>query len=171
MRFALLLCLTLLAACQPESMPTPSATTPSTAATPSKAANHLRMMVDGVNWEADHDIFGAVHPNGYDKAVLVAGSLGPKDGNEQTFNLNLYGIDAPGVISVQTGNPQQHVAQLANQTPERFLSGGPMGFDMQVEIVDMQAAPTRLRVRFAGTLMGNDSRAVKITDGEFSYSE
>ena len=40
-----------------------------------------------------------------------------------------------------------------------------------VEIVDMQAAPTRLRVRFAGTLMGNDSHAVKITDGEFSYSE
>ncbi len=171
MRFALLLSLTLLVACQPESMPTPSATTPRTDATPSKAANHLRMKVDGVMWEADHDIFGAVHPSGYDKAVLVAGSLGPKDGNEQSFNLNLYGIDAPGLVSVQTDNPHLHVAQLANQTPERFLSGGPMGFDMQVEIVDMQAVPTRLHVRFEGTLMGNDAHAVKITDGEFSYSE
>ena len=78
------------------------------------------MKVDGVAWEADHDIFGAVHPKGYEKAVLVAGSLGPKDANEQAFNLNLFGIDTAGNYPVLTGNPKLHVAQLANLTPERF---------------------------------------------------
>lgn len=169
MRHVLWMLLPLLAACQSESSsPAPIVAEAAPAATPS---NFLRMRVDGVPWEADHDVFGAVHPNGYDKAVLVAGSLGPKDGSEQAFNLNLFGIDTAGTYPVKTGNPQGHVAQLANLTPERFLSGGPMGFDMTVEIVEMRAAPTRLMVRFAGSLMGNDSHSVSITNGEFSYSE
>ena len=169
MRLVLALLLPLLAACQAETAtPSPLAYA---AAAPVATANYLRMRVDGVAWEADHDIFGAVHPKGYDKAVLIAGSFGPKDASEQAFNINLYGIDTAGNYPVQTGNPKLHVAQLANLTPERFLSGGPMGFDMQVEIVEMQPSPTRLQVRFEGTLMGNDSHAVKITDGEFSYSE
>ena len=169
MRHVLWMLLPLLAACQSES--TSSAVSVAVAAPTAASVNHLRMRVDGVQWEADHDIFGAVHPKGYEKAVLVAGSFGPKDGSEQAFSLNLCGIDAAGPYPVTTGNPQLNVAQLANLTPERFLSGGPMGFDMTVEIVEMRAAPTRLMVRFAGSLMGNDSHSVSITDGEFSYSE
>ncbi|MBK9493483.1 MAG: hypothetical protein IT475_11030 [Aquimonas sp.] len=169
MRHVLWMLLPLLAACQSESASPVS--TVALAAPAAASGDYLRMKVDGVAWEADHDIFGAVHPKGYDKAVLIAGSFGPKDASEQAFNINLYDINAAGNYPVQTGNPKLHVAQLANLTPERFLSGGPMGFDMQVEIVEMQAAPTRLHVRFEGTLMGNDSHAVKITNGEFRYSE
>lgn len=169
MRHVLWMLLPLLAACQSES--TSSAVSVAVAAPTAASGNHLRMRVDGVRWEADHDIFGAVHPKGYEKAVLVAGSFGPKDGSEQAFNLNLFGIHAPGTYPVKTGNPQLNVAQLANLTPERFLSGGPMGFDMRVEIVEMQAMPTRLTVQFEGTLMGNDNHPVNVTDGEFSYSE
>ena len=47
------------------------------------AENHLSMKINGVEWKADHNIFGAFHPKGYNKVLMIAGSKGPKDKNEQ----------------------------------------------------------------------------------------
>lgn len=130
-------------------------------------ANQLSMRVDGVAWHADHDVFGAFHPPGYERALIVAGSLGPKDANEQAFNLNLYRIDGPGRYTVRSGNAEGHVAQLANYTPDRFLAGGPFGFDVQVDVI--AASPERIELRFAGTLTANDGTRLTLSDGHFVY--
>src|SRR5262245_16935467 len=68
-----------------------------------EGANRLSLRMAGQEWVADHDLFGAVHPAGYDRALLVAGSRGPKDESEQVFNLNLFGIDGPGRYTITHG--------------------------------------------------------------------
>ena len=103
------------------------------------SATVLRMRIDGVEWTADHNLFGVVHPPGYDRAVLMAGSHGPKDANEQAFNINLYGIEGPGRFRVRSGNTENHVAQISNLSPERYLAGGPMGFYLNVDILRLSA--------------------------------
>lgn|GEM_PF-2690874 len=130
-------------------------------------ANILRMQVDGVAWTADHDVFGAFHPPGHERVLMVAGSYGPKDANEQAFNLNLYRIDAPGRYTVRSGNAEGHVVQFANHSAERYLAGGPFGFDVQVDVV--AASPERIELRFAGTLTANDGTRLALTDGYFIY--
>jgi hypothetical protein len=96
-RFMPLLLVASIAACGPAPQGSaPAATSGTTPAAPTALAsesNRLRMQIDGVEWRADRDFFGAIHPPGMNRAVLMAGSLGPKDANEQTFNLNLFGID------------------------------------------------------------------------------
>lgn len=142
-------------------------------ATPNLAsANRLSLRIDGQAWVADHDLFGAVHPAGYDRALLVAGSRGPKDENEQVFNLNLFGIDGPGRYTITRGGKDGSAAQLANLSAERFLIGGLM-FEqrLEVEVVRMQAAPVDIEVRFHGELQANDGAMLKVEDGEFRYRE
>lgn len=130
-------------------------------------ANVLRMRVDGVPWAADHDVFGAFHPPGYDRFLIVAGSAGPKDAHEQAFNLNLSGIDAPGRYRVRSGNAEGHAAQFANYSAERFLAGGPFGFDVEVDVI--AASQERIEVRFTGTLTANDGTRLTLSDGYFHY--
>lgn len=98
------------------------------ATTPTQTS--LSMMIDGQPWIADHDVFGAFHPAGYNRALLIAGGRGAKDAAEQIFNLNLFGIDGPGHYTVHSGNAEGSVAQLANWSTEQFLSGSMMGFDL-----------------------------------------
>lgn len=139
---------------------------------PSSGANRLRMRVDGIEWSADRDLFGAVHPPGMHGAVLMAGSLGPKDANEQTFNLNLFGVDAPGHYVVEHDNASGSVMQLANLSPKRYLIGGLMfEYRFEVELVTMQANPVAIEARFKGVLQANDDHRVTISDGEFVYRE
>jgi hypothetical protein len=148
----------------------PARQSTSAAAAGSAAAQHadqLSMQVDGVPWSADHDVFGAFHPAGYEQALIVAGSFGPKDANEQGFNLNLYRIGGPGRYTVRSGNAEGHVAQLANYSAERYLAGGPFGFDVQVDVI--AASPERIEVRFAGTLTANDGTRLTLSDGHFVY--
>ena len=139
---------------------------------PLSGVNRLRMRVDGIEWSADRDLFGAVHPPGMNSVVLMAGSLGPKDANEQSFNLNLFGIDAPGHYVVEHGNASGSVMQLANVSPERYLIGGLMfEYRFEVELVTMQANPVAIEARFKGVLQANDDHRVTISDGEFVYRE
>jgi hypothetical protein len=176
---ALLLAIAMLSGCDRASDASRAASARSVAAAdsaepaspPSTRANVLRMRIDGVEWVADHDLFGAVHPPGMDRALLIAGARGPKDASEQTFNLNLFGIDAPGTMRVKGNDIRGDVAQIGNLSPQRFLVGAGFGFDLQVEVIAMHAAPSAIEARFAGTLVANDGSTVRIEDGEFRYRE
>jgi hypothetical protein len=153
----------------------PTTTTPSAATadmTPVTAAtNELSMRVDGVEWRADHEVFGAFHPPGYERALLMAGARGRKDANEQAMNINLFGIDGPGRYTITTGHAAGSVAQLANYTPERFLAGSMMGYELVIDVKVAQADPTHIEATFSGTLTGNDSVVMKIEDGRFVYRD
>lgn len=166
--------LLLLVACSDAAAPvaqTPT-TQPTQAPADAPAGNLLRMRIDGVEWIADHDIFGAVHPMGYDRAVLVAGSHGPKNADEQAFNIILNAADGPGTYRATTGDSRRHVVQMGNLSPERYLAGGLMlEHDMTIEILRMQASPVLLEARFHGTLNANDGTVMRIEDGKFRYRE
>lgn len=159
----------LLAACSEP--PTTASTGPAPVAATTATTNRLSMRVDGVEWIADHDLFGAFHPPGYNRALLVAGGRGAKDASEQTLNINLFGIDGPGRYAIRSGDPNGNVAQLANYTPERFLAGSMMGYDLVVDVTVAQASPTHIEATFSGTLTGNDSVAMTIEEGRFVYRE
>jgi hypothetical protein len=146
-------------------------TTATTAAPAATQENHLSMKIDGVEWRADHDLFGAVHPPGYDRAILIAGSLGPKNAQEQMFNLNLFGTTGPGHYSIRHGQADAGVVQIGNLSPERYLAGSLLGYAFEVDVQTAQASPTRIEATFSGTLTANDSSVLKITDGRFRYSE
>lgn len=166
--------LLLLGACSDAAAPVAQAPTtqPTQAPADAPAGNLLRMRIDGVDWIADHEIFGAVHPMGYDRAVLIAGSHGPKDADEQAFNIILNAADGPGIYRATTGDTRRHVVQMANLTPERYLAGGlTLDHDMTIEIVRMQASPVLIEARFHGTLTANDGTVLHIEDGEFRYRE
>lgn len=135
------------------------------------SASMLRMTIDGVAWKAEHDIFGAVHPTGVDRSILIAGSRGGKNANEQAFNLNLLGIDAPGRYRVHGANATSGVAQMANLSPERYLAGNVFGYDIEVELVKFSKNPDRIEARFSGTLEANDGSTMRVSDGYFRYAE
>lgn len=183
-RFALL-CSLLLAACDspPSSVTTagsPAAST--TAATPAPAAasvaprsaNQLRLTLDGTVWQADRDFFGAWHPPGMDRAVLMAGSLGPKDKHEQAFNLNLFGVTGPGRY-VASGNtmhaagPISNAFQLANLSEQRYLIGGPFGYEVTIDL--LQAGNGIIEARFSGQATASDGKQVALSDGYFFFRE
>jgi hypothetical protein len=134
------------------------------------AGNILRMTIDDREWVADQALFGAVHPPGYDRAILMAGSFGPKDRDEQAFTINLYGIDAPGIVHVVSGSSGANVAQLSNPAPGLYLAGGVLGHDMQVDVLAFDRDPVRIEARFQGTLTANDDTRLHIRDGFFSYA-
>lgn len=152
-----------------------TAATPASAAAaaspPAEAGNVVRVRVDGIDWQADREFFCAVHPPGMDRAVLVSASLGPKDANEQTFNLNLSGIDGPGRVHLQSSASWVHTIQLANLDAARFLNGGAMGFDITVELLAVSADPGRVEARFDGQLMSSAGSALRIEDGYLRCSE
>ena len=168
---ALGLSLAALAGCssgQPEIAP--SNPSPATVATPQ--SNRLRMKIDGVEWQADHDIWGTSEVPGYAHAVLMSGSKGLKDANEQAFNINLYGVKGPGTYSIVKSNPDASVVQLANLSRERFLAGGlVLNQNIVVEVLRVQSSPMLIEARFHGTIAANDDSVLQIEDGEFRYSE
>lgn len=155
------------AAQQPPASPT--LPVPATSAKTSAAALHMR--IDGVEWNAEHDVFGAVHPSGYDRSILIAGSRGGKNANEQAFNLNLFGVEAPGRFRVTSTDPRTGVAQFANLGADRYLAGNVFGYDLDVEVLRFSKDPDRIEARFTGTLDANDGTKVALRDGRFVYDE
>ena len=145
--------------------------TPTSPAVAVASASALRMRIDGVEWNAEHDVFGAVHPTGYDRSILIAGSRGGKNANEQAFNLNLFGVDAPGRYRVIGTDPKSGAAQIANLSAERYLAGNVFGYDLEVEVVRFSKNPDRIEARFAGTLNANDGSKVALSEGRFVYDE
>lgn len=164
----------LLAACGPATPPAAPASEaggPAPAAAAEDAANLIRMRVDGVEWSADRDIFCTVAPPALGDVLIVSGSRGPKDANEQAFNLNLSGVAGPGTVKLTGGGSTTHVIQLANLDAQRFLNGGAMGFDVTVEVVSLARDPARVELRFAGTLQSSAGEPLRIEDGHVRCSE
>ncbi len=152
-----------------------AATAPATtSATPKAQGNQLRMTIDGKSWQADREFFGAVHPPGMDRAVLMAASLGPKDKHEQAFNLNLFGVTGPGRYTA-SGNTlslkgiSSSQIQLANLSEQRYLVGGPFGYTVDVEL--LQASGGTIEARFEGRMTASDGQELRVSDGYFFYRE
>ena len=141
------------------------------ASTHDATANHLSLKINGVEWVADHDVFGAFHPKGYNKAIIIAGSKGPKDKNEQAFNINIYNADGPGTFSYKHGNPDLSVAQMGNWNPENFICGSMMGHEMRVKVTKVSTKPDVVEATFEGELTCNTGEVLKITEGKFYYHE
>lgn len=133
--------------------------------------NHLSMKINGVYWVADHDVFGAFHPKGYNNAIIIAGSKGPKDSNEQAFNINLYNAGGAGTYHLVTGNPDLHVAQISNWSTENFLCGSSMGFDLRVLVTSASTQPDLVEATFEGKLICNTGEELQVTEGKFYYHE
>lgn len=171
-RRLILLCPLLLAACgSPPSTPTASAPAPMPAP---RMANQLRLTLDGQVWQADRELFGAWHPPGMERAVLMAGSLGPKDRHEQAFNLNLFGVSGPGRYvangsTVRPGGLTSNTIQLANLSEQRYLVGGPFGYEVTVDL--LQAGAGVIEARFQGRVNASDGSVLNLTDGYFLYCE
>lgn len=147
---------------------------PPPAAAPAAGTLQARMNLDGKPWQADRDHFTAFHPPGLNQAVLMAASRGPKDRHEQTFNLNLAGVNGPGSYTAKgdTMSVQGTLGsafQLANLSDSRYLIGGPLGFDIQVQL--LQAGAGVVEARFHGTATASDGSTVKIEDGYFLARE
>lgn len=166
--------LPLLSACSDAAPPSAASApaTPAAVAAPAAQGNVLRMRIDGHDWIADQGVFGTVQSAAGAHMVLISGSLGARDKDEQAFSLVLNGVPGPGSYTVASGNAQQSVAQMGNLSPERYLAGGLMlPYAMQVELVHVQAAPVAIEARFSGTLTANDGVVLAIEDGVFAYRE
>jgi hypothetical protein len=135
------------------------------------AINYLSMKINGKEWTADSEIFAAFHPGGYDNAILIAGSKGPKDKNEQVFNMDLYKTTGPGIYQFENGNAANNVIQLAGLSEEHFMYGSMMGFKVKVNITKASKNPTIIEATFEGELTGNASDKLVITEGKFYYHE
>ena len=133
--------------------------------------NYLTMKINGVEWVADNNIFGAFHPKGYNKVIMIAGSKGPKNQDEQPFNINIYNIDGPGVFQFKDGNPDLSVVQLANMSSENYLYGSMMGFSIKVNVTKASTNPDEIEATFEGEMNGNAGDVLKITEGKFYYHE
>ena len=161
-----------LAACTDTTAPAatqaPATAPPRTAHAP---PNSISLRLDGREWHADRAIEAIVHPPGFNRMLMVSGSFGPKNGNEQAFNLNLAGVEAPGRYTIKGGNVVGSAIQLANLDAERFLIGGALGADVVVEVTVMQRTPVVVEGTFSGTMSANDGQALRIEEGRFSYRE
>ena len=133
--------------------------------------NHMSMKINGKLWEANNDVSGAFHPKGYDQLIMMAGSFGPKNKDEQTFNINLYNAAGPGVYHLTPETKDDSAVQLGNYTPENYLYGNVLGFDVTVRVIKSSSDPTVIEATFEGTLNGNASDVIKITEGKFYYHE
>ena len=133
--------------------------------------NYLTMKINGVEWKADNAIWGAFHPEGQNKAIMITGSKGPKNKDEQPFNINLYNTNGPGVFDIKDGNTDNNVVQLANMSEKNYMYGSMMGFSMKVTVTKASSNPTIIEATFEGELSGNASDKLKITEGKFYYHE
>lgn len=143
-------------------------TAPTVAATSNAT---LRMTIDGKPWKADHAIEAMVNPPTMDRTILINGSLGPRDANEQAFTMILVGVDGPGPVRLQSDVPERGVVQMGNLSAERYLAGSIQGYDMQVEVMRYSKVPVLIEARFSGSLTANDGTKLDIGDGYFRYSE
>jgi hypothetical protein len=138
---------------------------------PSAKTNYLRMKINGQTWEADHELTGIVYPKGYNKAILIGGTKGPKDKYEQTFNINLYNCNGVGDYMVESGNKDLSAMQLGNLSETNYLYGNVLGFRMRVKITKATQNPVELEASFEGEMTGNTGDILKVTEGKFFYHE
>lgn len=129
------------------------------------------MKINGVEWRADHKIFGAFHPKGYDDAIIIGGSKGPENKDEQIFSLNLYKNPGIGTYDIIDGAPNYNAAQFLNYSPANFQAGSITGFVMKVNITKASQTPSEVEATFEGTLNGIDGSVLTITEGKFYYHE
>jgi len=129
------------------------------------------MKINGKDWIADNDIFGAIHPKGYNNAIIIAGGKGKKDKNEQTFNINLYNTNGPGTFNFANGNKDLNVAQLGNLSADNYLCGSMMGFDIKVIVTKASSNPDIVEATFEGKMTCPSGETLHITDGNFYYHE
>jgi hypothetical protein len=169
-RFKITLVL-LLVGCGPSVPAGPVNSVPPVPAPMATGDNALSVTVDGTPWMADRELWGAVNPPGFGRVVIISGSRGPKDASEQAFTLTLHGIDTPGRHRVHSGDVTSGVAQLAGLSEQRFLIGGALGYDLQVELTMAQQNPVRIEATFEGTLVANDGGTVTFRNGRFTYRE
>lgn len=143
-----------------------------TAAVPAPLGNHLRLKIDGADWVADNEVWGAVDALGAKGSVLISGNLG-QGATQQTFNLNLVGIAAPGRYRVTSeGQPDFGIAQIGNLSERRYLVGGALlAHDLNVVVDTVEAEPVRIVAHFDGTMQASDGSTLKIEHGEFHYTE
>lgn len=161
----------LILSCSSKNEPTTTGDTTAQAAITSSKENHLSLKINGVEWVADHDVFGAFHPKGYNKAIIIAGSRGPKGKDEQAFNINIYNAEGPGTFNFKHGNPDLSVAQMGNWNPETFICGSMMGHTMKVKVITASTKPDIVEANFEGELTCNTGEVMKVTDGRFYYHE
>jgi hypothetical protein len=134
-------------------------------------ANYLSMQINGNEWKADNEVDGLFHPKGYNNAVMMSGTKGPKDKNEQAFNLTLYNINGPGVFEIKDGNKENSVVQLAGLSEQNYLYGSMLGFNIKVTVTKASSSPTEIEASFEGELMGNAGDKINITNGRFYFHE
>jgi len=161
----------LILSCSSKNEAVTSGETTAQASTAITKENHLSLKINGVEWVADHDVFGAFHPKGYNKAIIIAGSKGPKNKDEQAFNINIYNTDGPGTFNFEHGNPDLSVAQMGNWNPETFICGSMMGHNMKVKVITASTKPDVIEASFEGELTCNTGEVMKVTDGKFYYHE
>lgn len=150
-------------------LPNTDASTPAATPVVAEKANALSMRLDGREWHADRAIDVILHPPGFDRMLMVSGSFGPKDRNEQAFNLNLVGVDGPGRYTIKGGSMAGNAIQLANLSPEQYLIGGALGAEVVVEISVLQSEPPIVEGTFSGTLNASNGNVLRVEDGRFSY--
>ncbi len=161
----------LIVACSSKTESSTAETPTAEASTASAKENHLTMKINGVEWKADNNIFGAFHPKGYNKVIIISASKGPKNKDEQPFNINIYNTGGPGVFQLKDGNPDLSVVQLANMSPANYLYGSMMGFNMKVNVTKASTNPDEIEATFEGEMSGNAGDVLKITEGRFYYHE
>lgn len=140
-------------------------------ATLSNGKNYLSMKINGQDWTADNEIFGAFHPKGYNKAIIMAGSKGKKDKDEETFNLNLYNTNGPANFSIKDGNKDYNVVQFGALSAENYLCGSMMGFDMKVVVTKASTGPDIVEASFEGKMTCSSGEVLNITNGKFYFHE
>lgn len=133
--------------------------------------NNLSMLINGKEWTADNNIFGAFHPKGYNNAILISGSKGKKDKNEQTLNINLFNADGSGTFIFSNGNKDLNVAQLGNLSADNYLCGSIMGFEMKVIVTKTSLDPVIVEATFEGKMTCPTGETLNITRGAFYYNE
>lgn len=170
-RIPLIIWLMTLAACNNSQPATEKAVDKNATPGQSGKSSYLRMKINGKTWEADHELTGIVFPEGYNKAILLGGSKGPKDKYEQTFNLNMFNCNGVGEYLIETGNKDKSVVQVGNLSEEHYLYGSVMGFRMRVTISKASQSPAELEASFEGEMTGNTGDKINVTDGKFYYHE
>ena len=165
--FMLLLCL----ACTQDTKPAQNQVAATSTVEATAGKNYLSMKVNGVEWKADNEIFGAFHPKGYNKAIIIAGLKGKKGQNEQICNLNLYNTYGPNTYTFADGNPDYNVAQFMNIAPGNDICGSGMGFKMKAIVTKASGLPNEIEATFEGEMTCGNNEVLKITEGKFYFHE
>lgn len=138
---------------------------------PSMGKNFLTMKINGKDWIADNEIFGAFHPKGYNNAIIIAGNKGKKDKDQQSFNLNLFNTNGPATFNIKDGNKDFNVVQFGALSAENYLCGSMMGFDMKVIVIKASGTPDIVEATFEGKMTCSSGEILNITNGKFYYHE